>query len=314
MNTKANKLYDRVRAQEALMVFDVQFATAFGLEAGIFLSRLIYFCRPESRVGKEIDGERWYYSTYANWISNSFPWMAERTLRRMVIDLEDRGLIISTQEKSVNRQKYYRPDFDVIWDKLMEKFPDVYTNVDRPSGQIGQVKSGQNGRMLINSKSLTVTTSSDEDVIAEPDCQNDADRYLTAEALEEVKPKRKQNPMFNAVAEVCVMDPALVGSRIAKAARALEKAGYTPQQVLAFTSYWQKTSFQYRQDKKPPTPEQLIAQIKQSLTQQQSKEKDPDYYSTDQLTLAEREERRKNNGRAKTVQGLYGPPEVGEDE
>ena len=133
-NTIANEFYNWVRAQESLAVFDKQFVVAFSLHEGIFLSRLIFFCRPESKVGEEIEGEWWDYSTYSNWINFSFPWMIERTLRRMVNDLEDKGFIISFQAPSVNRQKYYRPNLDVIYDKLMEEFPEVYNKADSPSG------------------------------------------------------------------------------------------------------------------------------------------------------------------------------------
>ena len=144
--------------------------------------------------------------------------------------------------------------------------------------------------MLINNKSLTVNTSSNEDVGKD---QNGGTPS---------KP-RPRDLMFDMVAEICVMDPILVGSRIAKASHALKKAGYTSDQVLAFRDYWQRTSYQYKQSKKPPTPEQLIAQIKQSISH---KEEQENYYSADQKTLAEREtERRKNNRKtSNTVQGL----------
>ena len=84
--------------------------------------------------------------------------------------------------------------------------------------------------MLINSKSLTVNTPSNEGVPL-PELVNE----------EASKKKRKRIPMFDALARVCNMEPKLVGSRIAKASHAVVKAGYTPEQVLAFTSYWQKT-------------------------------------------------------------------------
>lgn len=310
MSTISNELYNRTRAQEALAVFDTQFAVAFGLEQGIFLSRLIYFCRPESKVGVEIEGERWYYSTYANWIEYSFPWMPERTLRRLVNDMEDKKMIVSFQEQSINRQKFYRPNFEVIWDMLVEKFPEYYVKVDRPTGQIGQVQPTQNGHMLINSKSLTVSTSSKEDMSPLPK-EADGDAPISEQAKLKVvylkvakkkKPRqrtksetpRARNLMFDAVAEVCVMDPIVAGSRIAKASHTLEKAGYTREQVLAFPSYWQKTSFQYQKSKRPPTPEQLVMQLKQSISFTEGEKED---YTADMITYKEREERRnKQNG------------------
>ncbi|HPG10332.1 MAG TPA: hypothetical protein PLU37_02295 [Chitinophagaceae bacterium] len=328
MSTISNELYNRTRAQEALAVFDTQFAVAFGLEEGIFLSRLIYFTRPESKVGVEIDGERWYYSTYANWLEYSFPWMAERTLRRMVNRMENDKLIISFQQQSLNRQKYYRPNFEVIWDlltKKIEHYPEHSVKEDRPTGQVSQVDDIQTGRMLINSKSLTVSTSSKEDKSPLPK-EADGDEvkpeptklkvvYMTVAKKRKPRKRAKsetpraRNPMFDAVAEVCKMDPAMLGSRIAKASHTLEKAGYTPQQVMAFTSYWQKHSYYFSRYKRPPTPEQLIAEIKVSL------EIDNMIYDIpeeDQLSYDE-QQRRFNNANTKRIQSLHGPEELGEE-
>lgn len=283
-------LITRSRAQESLTVFDTDFAVAFGLEKGIFLSRLIYFCRPESKLGKIIDGKKYYYSSYPNWLKKSFPWMAESTLRRYIKDLEDANVIVSVQGSNTNRTKYYAPNFEVIWDILSKQFPETYAKMRNATAQNEQMPCAQNEQMLINSKSLTVNTSSNEDVGKD---QNGGTPS---------KP-RPRDLMFDMVAEICVMDPILVGSRIAKASHALKKAGYTSDQVLAFRDYWQRTSYQYKKDKKPPTPEQLIAQIKQSLVYSQGLDTD---YSEDQKTWAEREaERRKNNRKtSNTVQGL----------
>lgn len=326
MSTISNELYNRTRAQEALAVFDTQFAVAFGLEQGILLSRLIYFTRPESKVGVEIDGERWYYSTYANWIEFSFPWMAERTLRRMVNDMENKKIIISFQEQSINRQKFYRPNFEVIWDMLVEKFPEYYVNEDRPVGQIGHVQPAQNGHMLINSNSLTVSTSSKEDKSPLPK-EADGDEvepeptklkvvYMTVAKKRKPRKRTKsetpraRNPMFDAVAEVCKMDPTMLGPRIAKASHTLEKAGYTSQQVMAFTSYWQKHSYYFSRYKRPPTPEQLIAEIKISLEISNPIEEIPE---EDQLSYSEQRERKLKNAKAKQIQSLHGPEELGEE-
>jgi len=329
MNAISNELYNRTRAQEALAVFDTQFAVAFGLEEGIFLSRLIYFTRPESKVGVEIDGERWYYSTYANWLEFSFPWMAERTLRRMVNKMEDDKLIISFQQQSLNRQKFYRPNFEVIWDLLtknIDNYPEYSVKEDRPTGQIGQVEGGQNGHMLINSNSLTVSTSSNEDKSPLPK-EADGDEvepeptklkvvYMTVAKKRKPRKRTKsetpraRNLMFDAVAEVCKMDPAVLGSRIAKASHTLEKAGYTREQVLAFPSYWQKHSYYFSRYKRPPTPEQLIAELKASLEFGDTLSDIPE---EDQLTYAEQQERRLKNGKAKSIQQVHGSEELGEE-
>lgn len=283
-------LITRSKVQESIAVFDKDFAVAFGIDAGIFLSRLMYYCRDDSQIGKIIDGERYYYSTYANWIEKTLPWMEERTLRRYVTELEKKNVIVSKQLSSTNRTKYYAPNYDVIWDILCEKFPGTYDKLSNACGQKVYDASGQIGHMLINREPTENVTSSNEDV-------------SEGQIVKAPSKPRPRDLMFDMVAEVCVMEPKLVGPRIAKASHALKKAGYTSDQVLAFRDYWQRTSYQYKQSKKPPTPEQLIAQIKQSLVYSQGLDTD---YTDDQKTLAEREaERRKNNRKtSSTVQGL----------
>lgn len=280
MTAKQN-LTNRTRVQESIQVFDRDFAVAFGIDAGIFLSRLMYYCRDDSEVGKIIDGERYYYSTYANWIERTLPWMEERTLRRYVTELEKKNVIVAKQLSSTNRTKYYAPNYDVIWDILCEKFPGTYDKLSNACGQKVYDASGQIGHMLINREPTENVTSSNEDV-------------SEGQIVKAPSKPRPRDLMFDMVAEVCVMEPKLVGPRIAKASHALKKAGYTSDQVLAFRDYWQRTSYQYKKDKKPPTPEQLIAQIKQSLVYSQGLDTD---YSEDQKTWAEREaERRMDDG------------------
>lgn len=69
---------------------------------------------------------------------------------------------------------------------------------------------------------------------------------------------RQRDPLFDAVAAVSVMNPALCGSRIAKAANALRKVNATPSQVSEFRTWW--LSDNWRASNTPvPTPEQVLA-------------------------------------------------------
>lgn len=71
------------------------------------------------------------------------------------------------------------------------------------------------------------------------------------------KPRRR-DPLFDAVAAVSVMNPALCGSRIAKATNALRKVDATPAQVSEFRTWW--LSDNWRASNTPvPTPEQVLA-------------------------------------------------------
>lgn len=70
--------------------------------------------------------------------------------------------------------------------------------------------------------------------------------------------ERKRDPLFDAVAAVAVMNPALCGSRIAKATNALRKVEATPAQVSEFRTWW--LSDTWRASNTPvPTPEQILS-------------------------------------------------------
>ena len=79
----------------------------------------------------------------------------------------------------------------------------------------------------------------------------------------ERKPEKKEverprDPLFDAVAAASVMNPALCGSRIAKATNALRKVDATPAQVSEFRTWW--LSDNWRASNTPvPTPEQILS-------------------------------------------------------
>lgn len=101
--------------------------------------------------------------------------MNERSLRWLVNDLEKPELVIPSQEQSLNRQKFYRPSYELLWDMFTETFPECNEDISlpcaenvRPCDNSGHMDTTMDGSMLINSKSLTVNTSSNEDVVAIP--------------------------------------------------------------------------------------------------------------------------------------------------
>jgi hypothetical protein len=85
-------------------------------------------------------------------------------------------------------------------------------------------------------------------------------------------PERRRDPLFDAVADVAVMNPALCGSRIAKATNALRKVDATPSQVSEFRTWW--LSDTWRASNTPvPTPEQILSnweKARQGVTPKQS--------------------------------------------
>lgn len=71
---------------------------------------------------------------------------------------------------------------------------------------------------------------------------------------------RPRDLLFDAIAEVCEVDPKTAGSSIGKVKTALEKGGYTPEEVRAFGAWWWADKFR-AQRKTPPRVWQLQEQI-----------------------------------------------------
>tara|TARA_R110000868_G_scaffold253540_1_gene510113 strand:- start:1158 stop:2030 length:873 start_codon:yes stop_codon:yes gene_type:complete len=83
-------------------------ARLLGLEQAVVLQQL-YWLLQNPRNGKVLgDGERYIFNTYEGW-QVIFPWLSERSLRRVFGELEDRGIVMTCQpDGSFSRRKYYR--------------------------------------------------------------------------------------------------------------------------------------------------------------------------------------------------------------
>ena len=79
---------------------------------------------------------------------------------------------------------------------------------------------------------------------------------------------RVRDVLFDAIAEVCVADPVAAGSSIAKVKQALDKAGYSAEDVRAFGVWWWSDDWRKKRDV-APTVWQLrerIAIVRKELT------------------------------------------------
>lgn len=140
--TKKNLLID----EYPLLVLP-SLATAIGLNEAIALQQLHYWLG-NPKGGVEIDGERWTYNTYEEWQEDNFPFWSVRTVQRVFLNLEELGLIISKQEASYDRKKYYRVH---------------YANLARWNTPNPDIASGQDGTMdddkvAYSIKGITETT------------------------------------------------------------------------------------------------------------------------------------------------------------
>lgn len=77
-------------------------AKAIGLNESIFLQQLQYWLAGSQH---EIDGRKWIYNTAEEW-AKQFPFWSEPTVRRIIVNLRERGLILTRND--LNRQKMDR--------------------------------------------------------------------------------------------------------------------------------------------------------------------------------------------------------------
>lgn len=99
-----------------------------GAEPAIVLQQVHYWVGVIKKTKQKAnfrDGHWWVHNTYAEW-RETFPWIPERTLRRIMANLEGRGskddklprLLISEQRSGSDRRKWYRIDYEALNDFL----------------------------------------------------------------------------------------------------------------------------------------------------------------------------------------------------
>lgn len=92
-----------------------QLAVEVGLNEAVFIQQLHYWVN--SKNAKVIDGEKWVYNTYDDW-QKQFPFWSTRTLRRIITNCENMGLIKSGNfnKKQFDKTKWYTINYSAIDD------------------------------------------------------------------------------------------------------------------------------------------------------------------------------------------------------
>jgi hypothetical protein len=83
----------------------------------------------------------------------------------------------------------------------------------------------------------------------------------------ELPPPQNNLPaILSALAGITGLDPRLKSHavRLDRVSRELTQAGYTPENVKAFMSYWRSHDWRWKKDQQRPTPEDVLEQIARS--------------------------------------------------
>lgn len=227
------RIMSKLLIPEAPLQVIPSLAKAIGLNEALFIQQLHYWSL------KSKDG--WVYNTYEQW-QEQFPFWSNATIRRIIYSLEERKLILSRQEASTDRKKYYSVSYDQL------------EHMDCPMVSTCTDGYGQDEQVLI-----TETTAVDSDL-------------QSVEPEPEPKPKRKGKtrtakytidqirPMANAIASATALKYADNIPTLHKLSSNLLDLGYTPEKVADFGLWWKVNDWRGRRGQ-PPTPWQLKSLI-----------------------------------------------------
>lgn len=89
-------------------VYDAEEAQYIGLNEALFLGQLRYWMERSENIRS---GQKWVYNTYKEWMEQ-LPFFSDRTLRRTVKSLEDKGIIRTDRynTKAYDKTKWYTLD------------------------------------------------------------------------------------------------------------------------------------------------------------------------------------------------------------
>lgn len=100
--------------ERAILLFP-SLAKSIGLNNSIFLQQLHFWCdiADELGYGKLHNGERWVYKTAKEWHEKDFPFWSVVTIRRIINNLHDSGLIhaMYLDDDKWNRTLFYRINY-----------------------------------------------------------------------------------------------------------------------------------------------------------------------------------------------------------
>lgn len=107
-------------------------ACHIGLDAAVMVQKINFLCNTPNS-GKLIKGEKWIHNTLEQWCA-IFPFWSSSTIRRLLSDLEEKGILITCQPAGNNRTKFYRINNGVYEALTLEALDAL------PSDQIEQLE------------------------------------------------------------------------------------------------------------------------------------------------------------------------------
>lgn len=102
---------------EAPIVVYPNLAVKIGINAACIFQQL-HFCltntKNKNNTYNYVEGEWWVYNSYKQWREDHFPWLSERTIQNVFLELEKQGVVKSMQgvKSKADRRKWYTIDYE----------------------------------------------------------------------------------------------------------------------------------------------------------------------------------------------------------
>ncbi|MGL5832777.1 MAG: hypothetical protein ACRC1Z_06020 [Waterburya sp.] len=119
--------------------FDMNIAAALGnINAAIIIQQLHYWME-KKEVGVVVDGIKYIYNTYRDWVKTQFSWLSQWQLRQAMNLLRSLGIVkvIRYKAKRWNQTNYYTLDCDRLreWAKAESiEMVEMWSNTDQGEG------------------------------------------------------------------------------------------------------------------------------------------------------------------------------------
>ena len=100
--------------------FSAEIASALeDINAAVIVQQLHYWMQKE-KVGVVVDGVRWVYNSFPDWVTNQFKWLSSWQFRKSMTRLRNLGIVkvIRYKARQWNQTNYYTLDYDVLYEFL----------------------------------------------------------------------------------------------------------------------------------------------------------------------------------------------------
>ena len=183
---------------ESPLCLQPSLAETIGLNEAIFLQQCHYWLNPNHNKNYK-KGRYWVHKTLVQW-QKEFPFWGEKTIRRIISNLEDNQIILSeVHSNGFTKSKFYSIDYDVLNTKTVVS--NHHIKKSNASGQSDQIDVPKRADAKNNDYPIMTDYNG---VIADSDCNDKSEQSNASGQSDQIDmPKRAdaygQNDQFHVV-------------------------------------------------------------------------------------------------------------------